>query len=87
MIHFQDRFCVLQIILDRIQLANEGHLQSFTSTAESPAGDQEAAVSAAAEGHKSAFDHLRHSLPSQKEKKRRKKTFFDSRCPGEPQCV
>ena len=31
MIHFQDRFCVLQFILDRIQLANGGHLQSFTS--------------------------------------------------------
>ena len=56
------------------------------AAAESPTADQEAAVSAAAEGHKSAFDHVRHSLPSQKEKKE-KKTFFYSRCPGEPQYV
>ena len=34
------------------------------------------------------FAHVRHSLPSQKEKKRKKHSLnFDSRCPGEPQCV
>ena len=32
MIHFQDWFRVLQFILDRFQLENGGHLQSFTSS-------------------------------------------------------